>query len=458
MEKECDMIPGLVIHDLPRDVWKRMRHAYSGWAVVSEKRPIHPCIGCFGCWNKTPGQCVVKDGYEKMGALIHHAREVVVISRYTYGGFSGFVKNVFDRSLGYVLPQFEIISGESHHQKRYEEDKAFTFIFYGKDPTEEEKDEARRYVKAVCTNIRGYVKDVQFVQMEEASDISENRGMTQDVVFSEGAKAEENQENQADLEAAESPKLVFLNGSMRGSSGNSGKLAAQLAKLLPSQPEIIELKKYLYDLKSLTALLADTETIVLCIPLYVDGLPSQVIRWMETFKREYAGYKYSGHRLSGDKMSGDKMSGDKMSGDKMSGEKMSGHKSSEHEFPGQRKKIYILANMGLYESRQLVNLFSAVKQWCRGMHFDFCGGLGVSAGEMIGVIAETIPFHRGPAKKVADGLQQMAEAISAGEAMEEAYAEPYHFPRALYIAIANHGWKKAAKGNGIRPADLYRKL
>ena len=120
IEKESDMIPGLVIHDLPRDVWKRMRHAYSGWAVVSEKQPIHPCIGCFGCWNKTPGQCVVKDGYEKMGALIHHAREVVVISRYTYGGFSGFVKNVFDRSLGYVLPQFEIINGESHHQKRYE--------------------------------------------------------------------------------------------------------------------------------------------------------------------------------------------------------------------------------------------------------------------------------------------------------------------------------------------------
>jgi len=168
MEKESDMIPGLVIHDLPRDVWKRMRHASSGRAAVAGKKPIHPCIGCFGCWNKTPGQCVVKDGYEKMGALIHHAREVVVISRYTYGGFSGFVKNVFDRSLGYVLPQFEIISGESHHQKRYEEDKAFTFIFYGKNPTEEEKNKARRYVKAVCTNIRGHVKDVQFVQMEEA--------------------------------------------------------------------------------------------------------------------------------------------------------------------------------------------------------------------------------------------------------------------------------------------------
>ena len=54
--------------------------------------------------------------------------EVVVISKYTYGGFSGSVKGVFDRCLGYVLPQFEITKGETHHKKRFDEDKPFTFI------------------------------------------------------------------------------------------------------------------------------------------------------------------------------------------------------------------------------------------------------------------------------------------------------------------------------------------
>ena len=74
-----------------------------------------------------------------MGSLIHHVDEGVVISRYTYGGFSGFVKNVFDRCLGYVLSQFEVAGGETHHQKRYDEDKPFTFIFYGHDLNEDEK-------------------------------------------------------------------------------------------------------------------------------------------------------------------------------------------------------------------------------------------------------------------------------------------------------------------------------
>ncbi|MBR3252411.1 MAG: hypothetical protein IKF80_11960 [Erysipelotrichaceae bacterium] len=36
------------------------------------------------------GQCVFKNSYENKNCLIHHADEVIVISRYTYGGFCIF--------------------------------------------------------------------------------------------------------------------------------------------------------------------------------------------------------------------------------------------------------------------------------------------------------------------------------------------------------------------------------
>ena len=135
----------LVIHDLPPEDWARIEADYAGWTVVSDRGTIRPCTGCFACWNRTPGVCAVKDGYENMGQLIHRADEVLVISRYRYGGFSGFVKNVFDRCLGYVLPQFEVTGGETHHQKRYDEDKPFRFLFYGPALTEEEKQSAADY-------------------------------------------------------------------------------------------------------------------------------------------------------------------------------------------------------------------------------------------------------------------------------------------------------------------------
>ena len=131
---------GLVIHDLTPEAWEPMSREYPGWTVVSDAETIRPCTGCFGCWNRTPGKCVIRDGYENMGELIHKADRVTVISRYTFGGFSGFVKNVFDRCLGYVLPQFEVVGGETHHKKRYEENKPFTFVFYGAALSEEENE------------------------------------------------------------------------------------------------------------------------------------------------------------------------------------------------------------------------------------------------------------------------------------------------------------------------------
>ena len=94
----------LIIHDLNEREWTAISEKYKGWEIISDNGTIKPCVGCFGCWLKDPGQCVMKDGYNRMGALIHKADEVVVVSRYTYGGFSSFVKNVFDRSIGWVLP------------------------------------------------------------------------------------------------------------------------------------------------------------------------------------------------------------------------------------------------------------------------------------------------------------------------------------------------------------------
>ena len=376
----------LVVHDLAPEVWERIKDDYKDCTVVSDKGTVHPCVGCFSCWNRTPGQCAVHDGYENMGKLIHDAQEVIVISRYTWGGFSGFVKNVFDRCLGYVLPQFELVHGESHHQKRYEQHKPFTFIFYGNNLSEVEKESAERYVTAVCTNIRGYVKETVF------RECSEKTVMAGRTYLSSGS-------------------TVILQTSMRNK--NSARLARQLAKQLKKETEIIALREYLKDLPAFVHRLEEASEIILCMPLYVDGLPSQLIRLMECFAAEYR---------------------------------------------GNSKRIYVLANMGLYESKQLVNLFSTVKQWCRAMDFTYCGGLGISAGELIGELMEHIPFHSGPIKEIGEGMDRLAEAIDSGGFMEDLYKEPYRFPRPLYIWIANTNWNRTAKKNGIRPEDLYRRL
>ena len=379
----------LVIHDLDPKGWEQIAKNYEDCEIISDNGKIRPCVGCFGCWNKDPGKCVMNDGYENMGYLIHHADEVIIISRYTYGGLSGNVKNFIDRSLAYILPQFEIVKGESHHQKRYAETKPMTFIFYGNDISEEEKKSAQRYANALCTNMRSTVKDVVFWQRDEEAV----------------CKTKE--------EECVSDKVVLLNASMRSQNGNSAKLAKELVKLMKKDAEIINLSGYLNNMSELINVLNDVSTIVLCEPLYADGLPSQLIRLLEKFQSEYA---------------------------------------------GGRKKIYVLANMGLYESKQLVNLFSAVKQWCGKMNFEYCGSLGVGAGELVGGISEAVRFGKGPTRKIAEGMRKLSEAINSDEKTEDIYVGVNGFPRSLYIAIANSGWKRMAKRNGITEKDLYRQL
>ena len=357
----------LVIHDLTPEEWKRTSPNYRGWKAISE-RSIRSCNGCFCCWHKTPGQCVIKDGFENMGKLIHVADEITVISRYTYGGFSSFVKNVFDRCLGYVLPQFEVVNGETHHQRRYQEDKPFTFIFYGQKLSEEEKESAVRYVKAVCANVRAHVKEVNF-------------DGCRDVYVSTKRIAYQSYD-----------RVILLNPSMRSINANSYRFAKELSKKLKKEHEIVNMQQYVNEPEELMLKLENAPVIVLCTPLYVDGLPSQLIRLMERFQKEYHGL---------------------------------------------RKKIYVVANMGLYESSQLTSLFEAVKQWCHLMGFEYCGGLGISAGELIGTLIQHIRFSVGPGKKNNRGMKKLAKAINKGTAIKDIYTEPFLFPRFLYIQIAN---------------------
>ena len=42
---------------------------------------IRPCIGCFGCWTKTPGKCVIRDDAVRVYPLIARSRKIIYVSR-----------------------------------------------------------------------------------------------------------------------------------------------------------------------------------------------------------------------------------------------------------------------------------------------------------------------------------------------------------------------------------------
>jgi len=84
---------------------------------------IRPCLGCFSCWNKTPGQCCIADD---MGQVIEKLlwADVTVWSFPLYFfSVPGPLKNLIDRQLPMSLPFMAEDGGETgsgSHPARYD--------------------------------------------------------------------------------------------------------------------------------------------------------------------------------------------------------------------------------------------------------------------------------------------------------------------------------------------------
>lgn len=135
--------------------------------IISPQGSIHHCIGCFGCWVKTPGKCVIQDGYENTGIDMGKCSELILVSKCYYGSLSPFVKMVQDRALSYIHPDFVIRKGEMHHKRRYQNVISLSAYFYGDAITEAEKDTAREILEANADNYDGKVKAVYFYKSAE---------------------------------------------------------------------------------------------------------------------------------------------------------------------------------------------------------------------------------------------------------------------------------------------------
>ena len=160
----------LIIYDVPTEYIEKATNADSD--ILADAQAIKQyCIGCFGCWLKTPGTCIIKDGFQEMGKKLSEVEEFVLISKATFGSYSSAVKNVLDRSISYVLPFFEIRNGEMHHGERYHNDLKISAVFYG-DMTDAEKRTAQNLVKANAVNLNAEMGAVHFVEtMEEVQEV-----------------------------------------------------------------------------------------------------------------------------------------------------------------------------------------------------------------------------------------------------------------------------------------------
>lgn len=135
--------------------------------IIQPQGNIRNCIGCFGCWTRTPGRCVIHDGYENTGIDMSKCTELIFVSRCYYGSVSPFVKTVQDRAISYIHPDFVMRRGEMHHKRRYSNVIQLSAYYYGETVTDAEKETARTILQANADNYDGRVKNIYFYKSAE---------------------------------------------------------------------------------------------------------------------------------------------------------------------------------------------------------------------------------------------------------------------------------------------------
>jgi multimeric flavodoxin WrbA len=116
------------------------RSGYEVDNITLRDQKIASCTGCFGCWLRTPGTCVIDDDGRKVAEKAIRSNLLVYLTPVTFGGYSSELKKAVDRiACSKLLPFLTKIGGEVHHPSRYE--KTPTLVVLGVLPSRERESE-----------------------------------------------------------------------------------------------------------------------------------------------------------------------------------------------------------------------------------------------------------------------------------------------------------------------------
>lgn len=147
-----------------------MLKADDRYVNVSDQQ-IHFCVGCFGCWVKTPGKCVIRDDAVQIYPLIAKSEKIMYVSQLFYGSYDTAMKKMLERSLPIQQAFLRLYHGETHHIQRAVVEKEAVIIAYAPDViTDEEQTVFRHLVERNALNMmlkRWTIHFVRTCELEE---------------------------------------------------------------------------------------------------------------------------------------------------------------------------------------------------------------------------------------------------------------------------------------------------
>lgn len=134
------------------------------------KLKISNCIGCFSCWTKTPGKCIIRDDAVKVYPVIAKSDEVIYVSKIKYGSYDTIMKTILERAIPIQQAFIRLLNGEAHHVQREVAMKEAVIIAYG-NIEDEEKEVFKRLIERNAHNMNFKSFNVIFVDEENLEKV-----------------------------------------------------------------------------------------------------------------------------------------------------------------------------------------------------------------------------------------------------------------------------------------------
>lgn len=347
----------ILIHDLPDTPFRDLAEDFT---VIGAPDKAAPCQGCFKCWTKNAGYCVYADSLQHSGALAGKSETIVVVSRLCYGGYSVPVKRFFDRGISDSSPFLTWRKGKTYHVNRYRTKRKLIVYFYG-SCSEPERETAREYVTHHADNMDAdscevifaesaeYVKRLTLTDLLSNEDCKGNNLMpdtcrNRNVLMPDGSR----NRNDPIPSARRSRNVLILNGSPKKKSSTSHFLGKVMGLFLAGCNVRYASLRLPGGYPAILKQLEDIDALILAVPLYVDGMPSHVLDFMQQAERFCV----------------------------------------EH---GCRFSLYVISNNGFIEGTHNKVHLKMYECWCRRAHITWGGGIGIGGGEMLSVLSVYFP-------------------------------------------------------------------
>ncbi|MDO9085074.1 MAG: hypothetical protein Q7U53_02600 [Anaerolineaceae bacterium] len=229
------------------------------------EQSITACIGCWTCWLRTPGQCIMKDEMAEFYPAYTTSDTVILLMDTAQGFINHLAKAFIDRTIPHYHPYIELVDGECHHVARYKSYPDMVFHFDTEGLTNQEEQLIEDYLVRTAYHHRSKAYRIIKDGSLQLRPLESRTAKNQVVAF-------------ASFEPME--KLVIYNGSPRKKGSNSALILKQTLEALGDRVEIRDLKKR-DQWQQWSEAFKCEKHVMFFMPLYVHAMPSHVMAFIE---------------------------------------------------------------------------------------------------------------------------------------------------------------------------------